>query len=386
MLYLTDLRTSSAGASGRWLRNRLALLDLAARLDGLQPWTERPDVKRYINGLHDTHPLGRPERSDPLYRENVAAMMEATSISSPVQVRDQVALLLAHDTHLSTQALADLRWDLVHLTRATASISPAPFPSGAQRTGPPLRLTCTTPHTACTVHALHALRRLTGRRTGPVLASPWGAADLGRLKALTRKLRGHACTAIPVHACEVRTQALTAARNPTATATRDRALLSLSFTAALRGQEASALLTDQIHRRDDGLLLLIPSRRESTWISIADDMLGTANAWTAWLDRRATEGVEARLALLPVYGTIWDQPMGRMSLNKAVQRCADQAGLRGSFTFTSLRMGLIRTLLREGTSPHIVAGRADMRTLSGVERHAARENVLRDNVAARLGL
>jgi hypothetical protein len=133
--------------------------------------------------------------------------------------------------------------------------------------------------------------------------------------------------------------------------------------------------------------MLIPGRREPTWISIEDDVLGTANAWAKWLDHRATEGVDSPLALLPVYGTtIWKQPMGRMSLNKAVQRCAEQAGLRGSFTFTSLRVGLIRTLLRDGASPHVVAGRADMRTLSGVERHAARENVLRDNVAARLGL
>ena len=77
MLYLTDLQTSSTGISGRWLRNRLAVLDLAARLDGLQPWTQHPDLKRYINGLHDTHPLGRPERSDPLYRENVEAMMRS---------------------------------------------------------------------------------------------------------------------------------------------------------------------------------------------------------------------------------------------------------------------------------------------------------------------
>lgn len=258
--------------------------------------------------------------------------------------------------------------------------------TAAARTVPPVRLTCTLPHTACTVHALHALRRLTGRRSGPVLASPWGAADLGRLRSVTRVLRGHACTATPVHACEVRTQVLTATRNPTATVSRDRALLSLSFTAALRGQEASALLTDQIHRRDDGPLLLIPGRRESTWISIEDDVVGTANAWAAWLDQRATEGVGTPLAFLPVYGAIWNQPMGRVSLNKAVQRCAGQAGLRGSFTFTSLRVGLIRTLLREGTSPRVVACRADMRTLSGVERHAAGENVLRDNVAARLGL
>jgi hypothetical protein len=135
------------------------------------------------------------------------------------------------------------------------------------------------------------------------------------------------------------------------------------------------------------MLLLVPSRREPTWISVEDDVLGAAKAWTDWLVLRAAEGIDTALAFLSVSGTnIWDQPMGRGGLNKVVQQRAEQAGLRGSYTFTSLRVGLMRTMLREGTSPHLVAGRADVRTLSGIARHAVRENVLRDNVAARLGL
>jgi hypothetical protein len=65
---------------------------------------------------------------------------------------------------------------------------------------------------------------------------------------------------------------------------------------------------------------------------------------------------------------------------------AQQAGLIGTYSFASLRTGFIRTALRAGVPPHVVAHHAGIAYLQNVSVHRRRELLLTDNVAARVGL
>ena len=84
-------------------------------------------------------------------------------------------------------------------------------------------------------------------------------------------------------------------------------------------------------------------------------------------------------------GNIWGQPLSGQGFNRLISE-AVVALLDGHYTYSSLRVGFIRTALRANQPAHRVAAHAHLRELSSVAVHERRENVIRRSVAGRLGL
>src|SRR5688572_15481827 len=95
-LYLTWLRDE--GMSSRQICTRLRDLELARRLRGQPMWRQLTDVEEFLKGLYREDGLGPTrERSEPLYREQVEALVNAIMSPTATQVRDRAAALLAHE-------------------------------------------------------------------------------------------------------------------------------------------------------------------------------------------------------------------------------------------------------------------------------------------------
>ncbi len=111
-------------------------------------------------------------------------------------------------------------------------------------------------------------------------------------------------------------------------------------------------------------------------------------AWTRWLARAAAGGLTSDGPAFPHvrYGVISSEPLATTGLSYAVEQAAARANLRDWYTFTSLRVGWIRTALRADTAGHRVAAHVDFRHLESVLLHEHRENLIRHSVAGQLGL
>ena len=73
-------------------------------------------------------------------------------------------------------------------------------------------------------------------------------------------------------------------------------------------------------------------------------------------------------------------------LNYIVHAATQRAALKATYPFTSLRSGWIREAARSRVPTHQIAIATDLKSLTSVATHERRENLLRDNVAARLGM
>lgn len=82
-------------------------------MEGLPRWSDQPDVARILHGLHREVPISATARADPLYWEQVQALVDATVAPTHEQIRDTAVLLTATETGLPAEVLATLRW--VHL-------------------------------------------------------------------------------------------------------------------------------------------------------------------------------------------------------------------------------------------------------------------------------
>ena len=176
-------------------------------------------------------------------------------------------------------------------------------------------------------------------------------------------------------------------RAPGPQQTRDRALITIAFAAALRPFEAMALTPDQVTATSEGLLVDLPNRRYPTFLPRTGDLSCPLEAWQGWVVDLNRSGIQPKFAFLQVQGRkIWRFPLTSRGLNHLIHQRCEQALLTGHYSFTSLRTGWIRGALREGVPEHRVAARADLTSLQSVGRHEHRENLLRDNVASGLGL
>lgn len=384
MLHLADLH--GRGASGTSLRQQLQLLDLSARLSGRPPWSHDPDVARLMVGLHRQRPLGGAARGLPIYRELVEALVDATMEPTHEQRRGRAVILLADDTGASAMALSALQWDDLTLRHDRLEICWPQAKRGRTR-----RVTQTT--TPPVIAALRELRAHVPDRSGAVFASAWGHRDYQKTVDYCSLLPGWDRSALrrPTLGAGPELDAvLNRVSRPGPQQLRDRALLLLSFWAALRGREAISARASWIRSHPRGLVVELPGRRTTVGVHATHgDPYCPVDAWIAW--RQSV--TEARLsdpdgfAFLQVSGSrVWPVPLTPPGLNYLVQQRADQAGLRDGYVFTSLRSGWIRHAIRSGEAAHEVAAQADLHSLSSVSRHERRENLLRDNVAGRLGL
>lgn len=104
------------------------------------------------------------------------------------------------------------------------------------------------------------------------------------------------------------------------------------------------------------------------------------------MERHSPADIEAPAFPTCNFSVISGNALDAQGLNRVIRtRCAE-AQLRGRYTWTSLRSGMIRTALRRDAPEWAVAHQSDLVSLGSVQRHERRENLLRRNVAGPLGL
>ncbi len=224
-----------------------------------------------------------------------------------------------------------------------------------------------------------------------MFASQWGASDYRKMWRLCESLPAYDRTTrrrlpLPGAALEEIIEDRCAA---TPQQLRDRALLLVGFGSALTTHEATALTIGDIRSSPQGVVLDSLRRRDLVGITATGDQYCPLAAWQAWLDTllAVERGSDEHPAFPQVAGSrIWVRPLAPERLNKVIARRAEEAGLAHVYNFTNLRDGWIRTALRDGIPAHEVASHAGLRSLQSVAVHERRENLLRDNVAGRLGL
>ena len=381
LLHLTQLH--ERGMSSRAMQARLQNLDNAARLAGQQPWSQRRSVRRLLRGLHQLQPLGGRPRSLPLYAELVEALVDAIMTPSHDQRRWTAAVLLANDATASALSLHLLRWEHLRISREHTDIT-WPGPRPVRR------------HTRVDTPLVHfALRDLwanSAHHGGSVFASrfghdgynqvvwalrllpPWDRVSMSREQLLPGPELEHA---------------VAASASPSPQQLRDRALVLTAFHAALRGREAIALRDKSITATTQGLLIDVSGRRTQVGIRTAIGNYDAAGAWSAWLVAKHEQGLTDpdQRAFTQISGAkIWPAALSPAGLNNIVHAATELAALKATYPFTSLRSGWIRDAARGQLAPHEVAIAADLKSLTSVAIHERRENLLRDNVASRLGM
>lgn len=377
-LYLT---AHSDAETGPATRRRLQRLDLVRSLGGLTPWSGDPVVRALLPGLHRERPIGphTPGHVDPLYLELVHALVDATYVPTVHQRRAAAAIILRASTGLPSSALARLTWDQVHLTRKRVVITVDRRVGRAAPSRMSWTLKALPGDPACPVTSLLCLRGGTYVLVGK--PAVWDEARLREsLEPYVR--RGSTDGALASALIEV-DQGLP-------DRVRDRALLALGYGAALRTYEASDLRLRDVIVCEGGLVLRVAGRRsEVNLLSATDPRYDPVRAWLAWvarMDRRALAGAEAPAFPACNYSVIEGRPLAAQGLNRVIRGRCTEADLRGRYSWTSLRSGMMRTALRQDAPEWAVAYQSDLRSLGSVQRHERRENLLRRNVAGQLGL
>lgn len=378
-LYLTWLAEDDE-TSGRALKRTVAALDAAARLDGRDPWSETPDVRRFVRGLHRQRAIGSEDaRADPLYAELVHLLAAAVMSPTASQLRDRAAIVLWEATGLPSSALARLRWRDVRLRRSFAELRVPPPPKRPGHGPTTVRLDAVG-GPLCPVLALRRLREAVKAGTLLVLGTTGGTWDRDQVLRAIRQVREHGGD----------TNAALAAVSVSPSQVRDRAILLIGYGAALRTHEAIRLSQGDVRETTQGLALMIPGRAQVSGVpgdpGQPDDPV---TAWRDWLHILADQGLRAddKPAFPVVSGSrIWDRRLSEQRLNEIVQNASERATLEGRYVFTSLRSGLIRTALRADQQAHDIAAHTDLRSLGSVIRHQRREHLLTRSVAGQLGL
>ena len=370
-LYLTWLHESE-GATGKQIDVAVNHLDTMARVRGNRPWRRQPEVARFLRGLYRRDRRGpSPEAAAPLYRELVEVLVSAVTALEPDQQRDRAAVLLRHHTGLDIRGLMALRWRDIRLTRKSAEVTPT-RPAGkewhtAARGGP-----------TCLVDALARLRSNGAHPDGRVLAVGASAREGVQTALTAANNAGDDLSAQVKAATHSNLQ------------DRDRAILLIAYGAALTRSETISLRQRHLTVTSEGLRVAVPSRPTPTDLRADPGMPGDpVAAWEAWRQALHDHGRAApdRPAFLrATRETILDTQITKWGLKSLMDRAVAAAGLTGTYTFHSLRWGLIRTAFRADEPVHVVAAHLGLKTLGGAAYHQRRENMIRHSVAGQLGL
>ncbi|MBT9275964.1 hypothetical protein KMZ32_17960 [Phycicoccus sp. MAQZ13P-2] len=369
------------------LRKRLRQLDAARTFDGQQPWSADPDVRRLLRGLHHERPLRIGARGQPLYRELTSALVDEVMCPTHDQRRWRTALLLANETGASSRALTVLQWSDVRFRTDRVTIHWRILDHSRMDKESVVRRE----QAERTFEAMRDLWARAPDRSQPVFASERGASDYQRMWTVCRALPpyNHALGRRPRTSPDDLDALIRSTTEPSSEQLRDRALILIGFAAALRTGEASIARIGWFQEDSDGLLLDLPRRREVTTIPRGQGADCPVAAWRSWLARMRRQGAgsPADVAFPLLRGSvILRRPLGPAGLNRIVSDRAAAAGLQEGFKFTNLRDGWMRDAIRAGISTAQIAAHADLRSMNSVAVHEGRENLLKHNVASRLGL
>jgi integrase len=172
-------------------------------------------------------------------------------------------------------------------------------------------------------------------------------------------------------------------------ALRDRALITLSFLAALTNAEAAALNVHDVRITPGGLVVNLPFR-PTPQVGLPtgqDSKFCPVVAWTAWLNRYDADGpLPAFPRLRPMGMRISGDPLTATGLSDVVKDRCERAGLEGAFTFSSLRTGFIRTAIRADLPAALIAQHTGLRQVRTIDYERDREHILDGGAATLIGL
>lgn len=390
-IYLTW--RSEQGADARTIQRVIGWHNAGARIRSEQPWSESEAVSRWLRGFHRAAPIGASaQRSDPLYKEDAGALAAACLRPTRSQRLTTAALILANSTALPPISLARLKWSDVRIraSKGWVEVDPPPYGRWVPRPDKPI-VVAKGPPGACLIAALRELKP--DRQPSPfVLDGIGGRGDMQRIARSLANIPGRA-TGLwprPQMTPEELTAVIREANRPTPATARDLALVVLSHQAALTGMEAIRLYQGNLHRDGRTLTVKVQGRREPVhlWANPGSPSC-PIDAWEVWTGLLHEQGQTRKDS--PIFravsgSRIRDKPMTYVALNRTVQARAEQARLTGDYTFTGLRSGFIRGLLRDGVSELHVASRAGLTSLGAVEYHERRESLMTKSVAGMIGL
>jgi integrase len=395
VLYLTSLRVDG-DETGKQLRRRLARLDLAAHLAGQPAPGDSEPVRLFIRGLHREAGIGPVlERSEPLYREDVRNLIDSVISPTVRQLKYAAFLSVANWAGVRYPVLADLHWRHVALRQREVDVWLPPvggYPDSA-RTRVTLR--ARRDSRICPVALLRHLKTAQELGDGLVFAQRGGNAGHMHYRELLRPLgavsRSKADrTRHPWTTDDALLDLIEPLLRPEVPALRDRALIAFAFLGALTNDEAVALRVVDVTRTQHGVSLDLPYRPHPRVGLPAgtDPRYCPRSAWDDWMNTRGpTHPDTPAFPRLGPFGlTITSKALTSDGIGALIaEHCLD-AGYRGTYTFTSLRAGLVRSAIREGAPSHQIAAQAGLRSLRSVDRQRRRETLLTDNVASRVGL
>ena len=112
-LYLSE--RVDMGDSGPRVRKRLSLLDVDRRSRGLQAWGDDPSIRLFFRGIYGTASLPSSKSYEPLYVEQVRALVDALDAPTFRQQRDVALVALSRATGLDAASLSRLTWANVRI-------------------------------------------------------------------------------------------------------------------------------------------------------------------------------------------------------------------------------------------------------------------------------
>lgn len=242
------------------------------------------------------------------------------------------------------------------------------------------------------IRTLHRLGGLTDPTEDPLLEEVWRGirAEHGRAPEQARPLMPPALWEV-VAAC------------PTATDTgqvrlagvRDRALLLLGFTGALRRSELAAARVCDLEDHENGMILKIP--RSKTDREGRGDVVVLprapipehcpVTALMAWLEAAQLSRADAGPLLRPVSkaNRALNRHLSPASVNVLVQEAAERAGLDTErISAHSLRAGFVTHAFRRGASDRAIAKQTRHRSLDSVDDYVRLEKAWQENAATDL--
>jgi integrase len=180
----------------------------------------------------------------------------------------------------------------------------------------------------------------------------------------------------------------------TLSASRDRAILLVGFSGALRRSEIVALTTDDIHFSADGLRLVVRSgKSDQEGRGLTKGLRYGSNPTTcpvralrSWLNRAGIdEGPLFRS--IDRHGNIGDGALTGRSVARIVKRSAKRAGMDPSqYSGHSLRAGFTTQAARAGTPERVIMRHTGHKSERMVREYIREGRLFRENPTEDLGL
>jgi integrase len=175
---------------------------------------------------------------------------------------------------------------------------------------------------------------------------------------------------------------------------RDRCLLLLGYTAALRRSELVGLDVADLEHTSEGLILSIrrsKTDQEGTGREIgvpygSNELTCPVNATLAWLEASAiTTG--PLLRSVNRHGRVGAERLSDGAIALVVKRSAEAVGLDPArFAGHSLRSGMATSAARAGATEAEIANQTGHRSVAVLRRYIRRGSLFEQNAAVRLGL